>query len=504
MNVKRIVRHSALTVTALIALLLAGATLIAARGSRRLTPAPLFTTLGVSNATQSDPIYHGINETAVVVQPFFNKNLRRNVDNGIVAYMRYQTGNFIPTVRVATTTSFATPWSLAPALDLSEFHAGQQISYFSQSGDPALAANPSDAPTTFHSRRVYVAARMWTANNEDQIGVWYTDGNPTSAWSIYPGINYNDRQSGNNFLNDKPAIVVSRNAQTSGMVYLAFVRSTSPDNPDIPLEIQLWRLGHPNDPVDTWTKASTPVIGTTSPRQVPQTPRLEVDPATGTLYLAWLDWGTNNLAFMVSPGPTGRGGAGTWLGPFSTPTGTLNGPSGTVCRPGGGSCFIAAASFLFTSFNSADSTVAVAYHRRKAGTTNDAEVVMRRFSFNPGAGTGSFTGEHVVSDSSSHNQWHPAVACDANGTCLVTYYDYSPADAGYRVYGRKVAADGTPLETEQLLFGTTGYSEPARFDSSRIEYPSIFYNNGTWYPAFLWGSASTGEMQSDVYVARAQ
>lgn len=506
MNLKRGFHGRTASVLAgAIVLLLAGTFLIAARPSRgKLTPVPLFTSLGASNATQSDPTYHSMNETAVIVQPFFNAHLRSNVDNGIVAYMRYQYGAGFSTVRVATTTSFGTPWTLAPALDMSEFHSGLQVGPFEQAGDPAIAANPSDAPTTFHSRRVYLVARMWSANNDDQIGVWYSDGSPASAWSRYPGVNFNPATSGH--LNDKPAIAVSHNGSTSGEVYLAFVRATTPDNPSIPFEIQVWRLGDPSDPVDTWTKASTPVVGAISPnpRELTQTPRLEVDPATGTLYLAWLDWGTSKINVMVSPGPSGRGATGTWLGPFTDTAVGINGASGTVCRPGGGNCVGGAASFLFTSFNSADSTVALAYHHRKVGTTTDAEVVMRRFTFNPSSGTGSFTGEHVVSAMSSHNQWHPAVACNDTGTCLVTYYDYDPADAGYRVYGRKVNPDGTAIEPEQLLFGATAYSDPTRFNNTNVEYPWTFYRNGTWYPAFLWGSATTGEMQNDVYVGRVQ
>ncbi|HXH39306.1 MAG TPA: hypothetical protein VNN08_11815 [Thermoanaerobaculia bacterium] len=77
---------------------------------------------------------------------------------------------------------------------------------------------------------------------------------------------------------------------------------------------------------------------------------------------------------------------------------------------------------------------------------------MRKFQFNTATGGGSFSGEVAVSALVNDDQWQPAVDVAPDCTCLVTYYDYNHADGAdrvrYRIYGKKVNADGTAIPGE--------------------------------------------------------
>lgn len=486
--------------------------------SPRLTPKPAFSTSGAVNVTDGDVSKHTMNELSLIVTPLFSRSVRHDIDVGICAYMRWDNALLGPPdgvdskIWVASTSQFTVGWNIAQAsgggvagpLPLQGMNPGQ-IDPFTSTGDPAVAANSLSAGT-FNPRRTYVVGRMFNSRAEDQITVWYNDGAPSGQWSAYPGFATNIATS--SYKVDKPAIAVSENANSSGDVYVALVQSPQTDslsNPSpYPYSIQFWRLDAASN---AWTLISTPAVGTSgdvSPRRVPQTPRLDIDQTTGTIYLSWLDWGpqTNTLNVMVS---SNRGGS--WAGPFTYSTGQLltqmlpPSPSNQLCTPDKSKC-VGSQSFLASRWSPADNAVALVYHRRKG--TYGAEVVMRRFRYS--GGLADMTAERVVSSRTGGDQWHGTVACDGSGNCVVSYYDYDHSDltaVKYTVWARKVFVDGTAI-TGDTAVSSFAPSDPTKFKDTNIEYADISYRSGTWYPGFLYETLNDPHRYSNVYVAPMQ
>jgi hypothetical protein len=160
-----------------------------------------------------------------------------------------------------------------------------------------------------------------------------------------------------------------------------------------------------------------------------------------------------------------------------------------------------------------DGSLAVVYHRRKG--TYGSEVVMRKFTYP----SGTLTNAVVVSNLTSDDQWHGTVDVDANGKCLVSYYDYDHQDPNvvkYKVYARKVGADGSAIagENDTLLYSASGYSDLSRqrtytlvnggtqISYHALEYQDLWYRGGIWNAVTVY--ATDSENLADAFVPRAQ
>ena len=162
------------------------------------------------------------------------------------------------------------------------------------------------------------------------------------------------------------------------------------------------------------------------------------------------------------------------------PAGTLLSYNGrdVICPPGVTSGCIEARSMLATRFNSADGTLALAYHQRKP-TGGGAQIV--KFHYDPVTNSGSLSAEVLISSRAADDQWQAAVDAATDGTCLVTYYDYDHNEGAdrvrYRIYGRKVYADGSAItgENDTLLYSTAAAADVTRYSSfASWGYGSIY------------------------------
>jgi hypothetical protein len=350
---------------------------------------------------------------------------------------------------------------------------------YTDAGDPVMASNPTSSG--FHPRRLYLAGRTWN-NNTNQITVWHRE-NIVGTWSIDTGI-------GNvNHGADKPAIAVSQASNTYGHVYMAYIETylveVSPNVFKIQYVIHLFKNASDGNGNDDWreVRPSGQAIFTPPIEQPVMGPRVDVDPGSGTIYLSWLNWTTNKVHVMVGDN-VGIGTAdGTWSMPQldnETTTTFLTNNGGGVSPSG-----VFSPSFAMSSFNAATGSLALVYHRRKIGTTDTSEVVMRSYNRSTG-----FTVPRAISTlGGTHVQWQGAVACRASdGTCVVSYYDHdtdAPIGTDYNAYDRRVYGDGAPIpgEGDVPLYPQT--SNASVFVSSRMEYHDVAYwnLNGQWVTA---------------------
>jgi hypothetical protein len=226
---------------------------------------------------------------------------------------------------------------------------------------------------------------------------------------------------------------------------------------------------------------------------------------------------------MVSPGPSGQGT--TWSQPFSVSAGTLLSYNSRdfICPPGLISGCVQGRSMHMTRYNNVDGSLELVWHQRKPSPTGtNSRVVLRKFQYNAGANTGTFSNEVVISDRINDDQWQPAIDLDHNGTCLVSYYDYDHADSStavkYRIYGRKVNADGTAIagEFDTRLYSSAGPSDVTQYTSFTTnifsppvytyyilgEYEDVWYRSGKWNNAGVY--ILPGMNKGDIIVNRPQ
>lgn len=456
-----------LALVATIALLTAATATVAQR-RRTLQPSPMLTGPVGNNATSADvtsPSPHRINEVSMLVSSLL---IRRFWEPRLLcAYMAYPTGTEHPyTVKVAVGyVSSTTTWTNeTPPLP-----AG-----LTDGGDPVLASNPVDAG--FHPMRIYLAARAWDNNSgNDEIMVWHR--NVTAPyWVTEAEIAYN---SDSGVAVDNPAVAVSQYGPTLGHAYLAYLEKGATH------KIHFYR----NAGTDTWTEVQPfgqPVYSAPSGTSL-NSLRLDVDPGSGTIYLTWVDWTAGRIKVMTS-----SDGGTNWSGPVQNNQATfVKGGEWVVNYPNG----YLSPTFVSTAFNTYDQSLAVVYHRRKAATPDDSEVVMEKFQF------GAFSGAQPVSGYTAHSQWQGAVDCSsADGKCLVSYYDHDPGEMSYskyKVYSRLMNPDGTPVSpaSDVPLYDL---SDASSFLTNRMEYHDVFYYNGQWLSSNV--ISPPGQNTSDVWV----
>jgi hypothetical protein len=452
----------------IILLMLATASLADSRGLGQ-SAVPQLASATASNATSADAP-HRINEVSMLVSPVLVRRFWN--DRLFCAFMGYPSTTEHPyAIKVAIgIISPTTTWTIeTPPLQPG----------YSDEGDPVLASNPTDSG--FHARRLYLAGRSWNSQTgDDQITVWHRDGAYT-GWNFNTGIGTNST----GIAVDNPTIAVSQYSGRLGHVYVAYIEKGGAQQ-----RVHFYR----NPGTDSWSEAlpdGTNPVYTASASATLNSTRMDVDPASGTIYLSWLNWASGTVTVMTS-----SDGGDHWSS-LSKAVGTFVPPgTGYAACPG---C-VFAPSFLASTFNAADGSLALVYHLRKSTGDYSSEVMMLRYTIASGFGT-----PQVVSAlGSSDDRWQGAVDCDTTGKCVVSYYDHHPATypdpetPSYNVYDRRVNADGTaiPGESDTLLYGTA--SDASSFLSHRMEYHDVLYYNGQWLTADV--IAPPNQPTSDVFV----
>jgi hypothetical protein len=247
----------------------------------------------------------------------------------------------------------------------------------------------------------------------------------------------------------------------------------------------------------------------------PQSPRLDVDPRDGTIYLSWVDWFDGGLGSLNVMTSTSIEEGASWSDLRRYPLlerGLIRGGvDGNLCSGSttAQTC-VGVTSMLSTWFNVSDNSLALVYHQRRGTGTSGAEVVMQTFSTdNRYSSTNGFSGPQRVSDFTTHDQWHGVVACALDASCVVSYYDHDSSDEGlkYRVYARRVKADGRHFaESDVAIYNTLSDTNALTFadnqNHARMEYHDTFYRAGRWYVASVVANTapSAQDHTSDVEV----
>lgn len=452
---------------AVVIVMAASATVIAARRGPADTRLRVATDIAnptyTANVTSGDGM-HGVNEVAMVVGPTWSHAYRGLVDMGYVAFMRNPIS-----LSDSSTVVLARGQPLSGAVW--QLINPPMISPYNRAGDPVLAVVPGGIGAP-NANRVYLAARTWQSGTlADEISVWYIDGCCGSSTLTYQAGFVPSVASD---MVDKPAIAVSSHSGSLGYIYLAYLRAGDP--------MTIWFARNPGG--NTWT---TPTQAYDNPSAHSlQGTRVDVDAATGTIYLSWVDRTIHTVNVRTS---TDLGASWSAVSSAYVGAALLTNSDNIV---GGGGGYVFSPSLLSSSFNSADQSLALVYHRRKG--TSGAEVVMQRFK------QGSFDPPQIVSGlGAGHVQWQGAVACGTDSTCVVAYYDHSDADPGaqYKIYSRRVSATGTSIgEGDTTIYDTL--SDPSWFDLHRMEYHDVYYRNGRWYSANVFQSAIGNPGTADV------
>lgn len=447
-----------------------------------LRPAPdLLLSSPLTNASLDDASGHSLIETSVIVSP--TTPASGSVDIGYCAYMRFGTPI---TVLVSSGHPGDASWTANNLPTSNE-------TLFNNFGDPVLASNPS--PSGNNHNRVFLATTAFqtVSGTQNQIIVWRNEGDNSHSWVKDGEFDYNANST---FFDDKPAIAVSNNL---GWVYLAYLKTGTPET------VRFCRRTSDAG----WDAPMT--VYTTSNNEAVQGTRVNVDQSTGTIFISWLNWTTNTVNVMVS-----TDGGSNFSGPYtSDPVGVLlkNGAA-LINSPNQGSSAVSSPSFLSTSVSASSHSLVLVYHRRRA-TNFDSEIVMQRFDpANLGPPAHGFNTPVPFPDALNHpagdirDRWQGAVACAADATCVVSYYDHStleePNSVFYKVYARRMTDTGMPIagEDAQLVYGPQ--SSHAFYGGGQLfmEYQDLFYRNGTWYSASLVTLTRQGEQSttSDVVV----
>jgi hypothetical protein len=302
---------------------------------------------------------------------------------------------------------------------------------YTYSGDPALAWYVGGARPLYASG---IASNNSSAPNG--VFVWTTT-TLGQSWSATPSTVVNSQTS--SVFYDKPSIAVSNSGATAGYVYVAYTEV------DAGTPTRIW-VARSTDGGFTFDQHYVPTDagGTCACGDVSMS-QVMVEP-NGIIDVLWADFGANHLRAartsaagdlsgswtMVNNGPTGRF--------IASVSDTLNGGLRAVTVP-------------TARFDAVAHEIVVVWHAREA-TTQFTDVFYDAYNVN----TGSWFSQPVTVNDENPNcvdhtdQFMPALAMDANGNVLITYYSRQNncADTVYDEYFSLRGATGNLLQGPTL------------------------------------------------------
>lgn len=412
-------------------------------------------------------------EPAIIVNQFSGTNRATTV------FMKYDTGTMNPKLHYRTTTDFV------------NFTGGQLPlpTNHTMAADPILAENYSTSGQ--FPKRTYCSGISLQVNGLGQytngaLNVWHTDNPGTTAFSLTTV----DTATSPAIL-DKPSIWVSWHSGTLGYTYMAAILASGGTN-----TIRVYR----KTTTSTWSMVNNSISGAGV-----QSPIITVDVNNGDVYVAWINWSTStiNIARSTNQGST----FGT---PVSFAAGTIVNGSGNICDSGGGNC-LRGTSVIMARPNAADNSIGVVWHRRDSALSQNTDVYFNAFDIS----TQAWRTATLINDSSTGDQWNPALDPDSNGNYMITWYDrrLDPNDRKYITYGARVNASGAALDPSNIIvYSNIRASETNQFPADAGgrrymgEYQDIWEWLGTWYSITMYAPdpSNGGSGQPDLFLTRIQ
>ena len=352
-------------------------------------------------------------------------------------------------------------------------------------GDPVLAVNPYTSGQG--PLRTYLAGIEWGGSSDGRLNVWYSDngghiddGTPQGKVDWKGPVQV--ATSGDKQYFDKPSIAVSWYSGTRGLVY---VTAITPN----PRKVRVYLS---EDGGLHFTEAgSVDICGRCWPT-------LRVDNTFGHVWLFWADWETNRIHVASAP---------WWADTFTewTPltVGTLLADNNNDIVANSGGYSIKADSHISVRYNPFAGRFGITWHERSA--RGDTDVMFASFMpdiygrLNMG---GSWNSPIRVNNTTTGDQWHPALDFDSTGNYLVTYYDNRDAFglARYRLYATKIDRYGGRIDTSDTLVTSGYYSDTSQLpivsETVRTmgEYHDVWNWNGHWTASHIFAPSTSDEV----------
>ncbi|HEX5760747.1 MAG TPA: hypothetical protein VF121_16280 [Thermoanaerobaculia bacterium] len=403
------------------------------------TSGPLFTTL-VSNDSNQDV------EAAIM-----SITLGSGVTRTTSAFIKYVTigGQLRTRNYFRTTTDFST-W------------AGGELPIptgYLRSADPLMDANIHT--TGIAAKRMYtvgITLQQQPFQLPNAIALWRSD-NGGATWTTPTMVTVNSTQS--NYHLDKPDVAVSWYSNTLGHVYVAYVKASANININ-PHELYVARSTNGGLSFDA------PILVTTGRIQGPQ---IMVDPATGRVYLVWVDYNLNAIRMSSA-----TSAATSWTTPVSGATGNMVPP---VTYLGGN---VLGATIPMARWNGVANSLSIVWHQYEAGVSGATDIYYTAYS--PSSG---WIPKRLVNFYTERDQFMPSIDYDYSGELMIMFYDRyrDLLNSYYEESWAKIDPYGTLLAYGQL--GT--WSNPDKYGNKFVgDYQDI------WFWSFLdsWGDRFNG------------
>jgi hypothetical protein len=381
--------------------------------------------------------------------------------------------------------------TLTPHLYYSTYNSNGQVranplstlSGYDRNADPVMAKNST---ATYPSNRIYLAGTAYNSTiTPNAIAAWYSD-DGGFTWSSPSAV---VAESTGSYFLDKPAITVSSETNSSGYIYIAYVRVNDDINDSQYGYGQVNVMASANGGV-TWQGPFA--VGTNQPDY--EAPQVMVDNSTGNVYVVWADLGqSGNGSIRIAssgrwdPYRTGTYNPATAMSfteSTALTTGILLGGTHTNVIATGTGVSLMAQTCPVAKLDSAHGRISVAWHEANGTTSTRLQFVTRPLS-------GSWGTPITLAATTGHSVM-PGMDYDGSGNFMVTYYSFAQGSSNYNEAAAYVTFSGntpslTETKTNVSSFSSTlaSYSSYPTNGSTRHlgEYQDVFFYNGSWRAA---------------------
>jgi hypothetical protein len=351
-------------------------------------------------------------------------------------------------------------------------YLGKASGYLKRYADPLLAQNTST------NRMYLIGLTAGDVHSEPSAIVrWYSD-NGGQSWSsplvVTTSVALASPQPAATVFLDKPAIAVSSASNSSGYVYVAYVRENLGTN------------GNPNGTNQIVLKVSTN-NGTSFSQEIPvsaqsaghHAPQVMVDNLNGEVYVVWLRDGLNTLHFARLSAYNG-----STMTSIQTAQTTIGGTfTGNVAI---GGLTVRGLTTPTAKLDNVNRRIAVTWHETQ---NNVARAVFQTIDLVNGMTQASWRPDRTLLPTKGGHDLQPALAFDTQGNVLVAYYAFGSGSTSYWHVGQYItfnSARAPVLESPSATVDLT----PSPSDAIYLytvnnltllgEYHDVSFVNGTF------------------------
>ena len=355
--------------------------------------------------------------------------------------------------------------------DFASFVSGQlpMPTGYALSGDPLMSTNPYTGGIA--PKRVYCTGLLFNTGGQSApsaIGVWRSD-DGGRTWS-YPAIVAS--QAGGGYMVDKPAIAVSWNSSSLGYVYVTWANLDFNN----PAGSSIWVARSTDGGLTFPTNTVITYDNTTGPQ-------VTVNANNGDVHVIWVNVTNDDIRFSMSTD------LGATFGPHEVISGGNLRAENALLNGG-----IRASTLPMARYNWVANRLGVVWHANGSNGTTEAY-----YSYRPCSQNCNYWGweqPRQVNDSSTGDQFMPALDYNSAGNVMITFYDRR--DDGtqnllYQHYVAEVDASGNPLDINRPV---STFSSDPRVHTSTTGYAGFI---GDYHDVWTF-SYPEGERTTSVWI----